>query len=127
MKKILAVLALSLSFSAFAQHDQITVTKPGMTFTGSPVICKLPHPTMDLLKVINDELVYKDYFNGYFISGYCFGLSGTEFTLKHKWKTTNKSYDGHRAEMWDVEMWDGEIMFAIILPDVPSHRKGTDI
>jgi len=110
-----------------ALADETFKTAPGMKFKAG-LMCDHPAMTLDLIRVIHDQVMYRDYFHGYAaISGRCTQTDKRVFTLKTRFKTTNVSYDGYRSEMWEVEMEDGAYLYAIIWPDVASTMPGTDI
>lgn len=128
MKYLIAALILVVACTGVhAEPSSVAPVMAGMKFKAG-LICNHPQPTYELIKVVNDEQMYVTYFTGYgAISGVCFQSGNTMFTLVHKWKITNKSYDGYNAEMWEVQMYDGATMWAIITPDVLEHRIGTAI
>lgn len=113
----MVMLLLLLAFAENVPADE-GVAYRGMMFRQG-ILCTNPFVAKDLIDVINDAEVYRDWFMGYALSGYCVEWVG-DFRLAQKLRFENTSFDGYRAELWMVRVPAGEegsaILYGIVFP-----------
>ena len=100
---------------------------PGEEFTQG-ILCTNPFVAKDLLDVIYDKEMYLSWLNGYVVSGYCSEWNSGNFRLLQKLRFENTSFDGHRAELWEVAVPLAEgrniVLYGIIFPDALNTLGG---
>jgi hypothetical protein len=123
-------LALSLLFASVSAHvaaepGTTSSARPGMLYTEG-VLCTNPLVAKDLIDVIDDAVIYRDWLIGFALSGHCV-VWLDEFRLAHKLKSENTAFDGRRAELWAVHVPHDEqsaTLYGIVISPTASTVAG---
>ena len=101
---------------------------PGEEFTQG-ILCTNPFVAKDLIDVIDDATMYRSWLKGYVVSGYCSEWNAGNFRLLQYLGFENRSFDGYRAELWEVAVPLAEgrdaVLYGIIFPGALNTLGGT--
>ena len=121
-------LSILLAFSpahVAAEPEGDSGARPGMQYAEG-VLCTNPLVAKDLIDVIHDAVIYRDWLTGYALSGHCV-VWLDEFRLARKLQSENTTFDGRRAELWAVHMPHGEegvALYGIVFPTTATTVAG---